>query len=238
MKNLIAMSIFLFLNPSLKATNTPEAETLNVMAFSGLKIRTAPNIHGEVLKVIPFGQVIQVLERSGPSQTIERIEGQWIKIKYQGTEGFVFDGFLSNLPLPIEDFELTTRDNDLAYPLISWTQFRFDEIMKSDTIQSSGTETINQYYNDSVVLTRQESPYHLKVTIELPQSNLAEAYNLIKSMLLTKEQRQEFDHKTIYINDHQNSLEKIKVRFEKPVSIEKLPNGGVKINAITYYGDC
>ena len=75
-------------------------QPLNVLAISGMNLRDAPK--GVVLQKIPYGARIKTLqpkENANPD-TIEGIQGNWVKVEYNGSTGFLFDGFLSTLPAP------------------------------------------------------------------------------------------------------------------------------------------
>lgn len=94
-----------------RAINSYESgEILHVLAVSGMNLRDAPK--GNVLKKIPYGARIKTLQAKSTtnSETIEGIEGNWVKVDFSGATGFLFDGFLSTLPAP----ELNGR-NLLAY---------------------------------------------------------------------------------------------------------------------------
>jgi hypothetical protein len=87
-------------------------DTLINWASSGLNIRMTKESNSEILLNIPFGEKIIVLEKKNEEETKVRIKiscfiegkktpefdlvGKMIKVKYGKSEGYVFDGFLSN----------------------------------------------------------------------------------------------------------------------------------------------
>ncbi len=75
-------------------------QQLNVLATSGMNLRDAPK--GTVLQKIPYGSRIKTLQAKSTTnlETIEGIQGNWVKVEYNGAVGFLFDGFLSTLPAP------------------------------------------------------------------------------------------------------------------------------------------
>lgn len=79
-------------------------DTLNIFALSGLKMREEGNANGKVLSSMKFGEKVVVLDTFSTGnkgkQTIEGFAGRWIKVRYEAIEGYVFDGFLSALPVP------------------------------------------------------------------------------------------------------------------------------------------
>lgn len=243
MRNLICILIIslngvaLFSTPNF-STITPEPQSVNVMAFSGLKMRAAPNLNGQLLVVVPYGERVDVIEKSDIEERIEWITGNWIKVNYEGIEGFVFDGFTSDLPVPSFNFELTSNDSEVVFPLITWTQYRFEEIQTSDTLVHDGHEKITQYFNNGITLQREESKYHLKTSLEIGSCKISEAYNLVRSILLTKQERKAFEDKSIFMTNNSGQLERIKIGLDSPIEIKKTSDGGVIINAVTFYVGC
>jgi Bacterial SH3 domain len=82
-------------------------ETLHVWASSGLNMRSKPDAKAEKIATIPYGAKVVVLPNIGVKIPFELeefkgfvVKGYWLLVKYENTEGFVFDGFLSRLPAP------------------------------------------------------------------------------------------------------------------------------------------
>jgi hypothetical protein len=102
------MSVILF-NGLHAIDNYSSNETLNVLAISGLKFRDKPE--GNVLQTIPYGSKVVTLESKNYDypKTVEGIKGAWVKVNFSGNVGYVFDGFLSSLPVPsLSDKNLRT----------------------------------------------------------------------------------------------------------------------------------
>ena len=74
------------------------------MAPSGLKMRVTPN--GKKLLTIPYNAKVERLDKeSYGTLTVEEIKGfnisgDWVKVKYDGQIGYVFDGYLTQFLLP------------------------------------------------------------------------------------------------------------------------------------------
>jgi hypothetical protein len=75
-------------------------DVLNVFALSGVNLRDAPR--GNVIEKLLYGSSIRVLEskREGTDETIEGVGGNWVRVQFNSSEGYIFDGFLSSLPAP------------------------------------------------------------------------------------------------------------------------------------------
>jgi hypothetical protein len=118
------MSVILF-NGLHAIDNYSSNETLNVLAFSGLKFRDKPE--GNVLQTIPYGSKVVTLEPKNYDylKTVEGIKGSWVKVRFNGNVGYVFDGFLSSLPAPSlsddlksyvkREFKLLSKEMPLAF---------------------------------------------------------------------------------------------------------------------------
>jgi len=85
--------------------NYKSGDLLSVFAISGMNLRDAPK--GTVLQKMPYGTTVRALEskRSGSTERIEGIAGNWVRVSYNNMEGYVFDGFLSKLPAPADDID-------------------------------------------------------------------------------------------------------------------------------------
>ena len=81
-----------------------------VIAVPGLNMRSQPSVTGEIVTVIPFGEMVDMYD--GPShgedtigfhelylygsdqQNIYPVIGEWVKVRYKDYEGFVFNPYL------------------------------------------------------------------------------------------------------------------------------------------------
>ena len=237
MKNLIAVIIFAFMASFLKA-NTEPLESKYVYAFSGLKLRSLPGVEGDVIKVIPFGAKVQILEMTNLEETIEWMQGSWVKVSHEGTSGYLFEGFISELPLPENSFEMSQNDLDLTYPILGWAEYNFDQVLKADTIEQVNLFKVKQYFENGTTISRVDNPHNFKVTMELENTKLNDVYNLLKSMLLTKNERVEFDKQAVFIDSQNQGVDKIRINFEKPVIIKQLKNGKIKVTVTSFHQGC
>ncbi|MCB1172494.1 MAG: SH3 domain-containing protein [Leptospiraceae bacterium] len=70
-----------------------------VAANSGLVVRDAPNTKGKKLGVLPFGSEVNVVKQAPDQVSIGGKHGRWTQIDFEGTQGWVFGGFLTaNVP--------------------------------------------------------------------------------------------------------------------------------------------
>ncbi|MBX7243583.1 MAG: SH3 domain-containing protein [Bacteroidia bacterium] len=93
--------------PVIQAERYAAGDELNVLSLSGLNLRQTPDEKGTKIITIPYGSKVKVLSeklRENPFQTEEckgySFTGHWVKISYNGKEGFIFDGYLSKMSAP------------------------------------------------------------------------------------------------------------------------------------------
>ena len=99
-KSIIIFSILLLSQVS--KGNYSENDTLNVLAINGLNIRLAKSGQSAKIGNIKYGEsvIIKNTFKFNHKDTIENRTGNWVEIIYKEKRGFVFDGFLSKLPIP------------------------------------------------------------------------------------------------------------------------------------------
>lgn len=238
MKNLIAFLTLIFLSGPAVGHNSPELGTMQVYAPSGLKLRIHPSTEGEVLKVIPYGDKVAVLDEMPQKERIEWMSGHWMKVEHEGSEGFIFGGFISELPLPKNDFELSQNDLDITYPLISWAEHNYDEIRAADTLLGDQIHKITQHLESGITLTRRDTKYDFTVIMEIEDGVMEDAYNLVRSMLRTTPEKISFDINSIFIPDLTGDIHRIKVQIDYPIEIRKMKDGSVKILVTSFHEGC
>lgn len=222
---------------SLLANDQPnfiEGEELYVLAPSGLTLRAMPNKNAQSLTIVEYGSRVIVLSQpeSKVHEQIEWVEGKWLLVEYDGIQGYMFDGYLSNLDLPTYDFEFTQSDMELTYPLISWTECKYD-IENVDTLTKGNINVLKYNYNNGVVLEKVLSNSYHKIDLVLNDVRVMDAYHLLFSMLSTKNANKIFKDQSIFIEDSLGELSEVKINLESPVKIKKVGDGKVKISIVS-----
>lgn len=248
MKKVAIILLISCLGISLTRANTTEpisnieiGNALNVTAESGLKMRTSPGLDSKVITVIPFGEVVEILAdflEEPNTETIEWVEGTWRLVSYDEYEGYVFDGFLTHLPIPYYEFEQSIEDLDLTYPLLSWTDYHYDVIAQPDTTISKEKTKVTQQYSDGVVLKKYDNRYLYKVQVELENTRMMDAYQLLQNMLLDESEKITFRNKSLFIQTKNIELDKITVEVDNPVEIRKIGDNKVRITVFTFNEGC
>ena len=88
---LFSVLCFLLVKESYSIQSYAAGQQLNVLTSSGMNLRDAPK--GTVLQKIPYGARIKTLQAKSTAnpETIEGIQGNWVKVEYNGAMGFLFD---------------------------------------------------------------------------------------------------------------------------------------------------
>ena len=127
LKSIIIFSILLL--SQISKGNYIENDTLNVLAINGLNIRLAKSGQSEKIGNIKYGEsvVIKNTFKFAHKDTIERRAGNWVEINYKDKTGFIFDGYLSKLPVPkLNDFE----ESEPYFRMREYLSSNFQNIVK------------------------------------------------------------------------------------------------------------
>lgn len=108
MKAIILLFLLLPLSLFSQRTYSPN-QTVYCWAKSGLNLRNQPNTQGAKITKVPFKGVLTVVDSiKGISylDTLTKdknhpllIKGNWIKVAYKNDTGYVFDGYISRIPV-------------------------------------------------------------------------------------------------------------------------------------------
>lgn len=237
---LIAILVILFSTTSY--SNSPqfvEGELLSVMTPSGLTLRVAPDKNSEELIVIPFTDQVLVLKQTATTKVekIDWVEGQWLFVDYEGIEGYIFDGYLSNLAIPKYDFEKCELDMELVYPLESWSDINLGEY-KSDTTVAGVMNRVTTIYDsgDKRISTIKNKEH--KLELYLNDVRLMDAYHLLVTMLDDDSSVNTFKENSKFFNDKDGELYKVKIDIDNPITIRKMSNKRVKVSVWSYDYQC
>ena len=232
MKKIIISMALVILYFQLSAYDSIQPVYLNVVAPSGLKLRATPNLSGEVLYIIPSKSVVSLVENEQfppKEDEVNYIKGSWVYINYEGEEGYVFDGFLSSLPVPIHEFELTQYDLDLIYPLESWMEYHNPGLSAIDTFGSQlFTKIVTSYDNGNKMMQKNtHSQYILR--IEFKDARIWDVYHLLVGMLSSKEELTTFQNNALFISSRAGDIDKIRVDLQEPIAITQEANGMISL---------
>lgn len=218
-----------------------EGQELNVLAKSGLKLREAP-IAGKTLSIIPYGAQVTVLNSSEFTCLEDQIEwtkGRWIEVSYEGQRGFVFDGFLSDFPLPELEFELNQFEMDLMYPLEAWVEYRLVETgQKVDTLINNhgGNKTI-QHFTDGKWMKEDKGEMY-SVELHLVNVRLMDVYQLLQAMYTDKFKTQTFKNKSVFVKDEFGDVVQVKISLDEFINIRKISDDHIRLRILVSESGC
>ncbi|MEM9548157.1 MAG: SH3 domain-containing protein [Bacteroidota bacterium] len=234
-KKALATILLIIFYMQMWASNGPgfiEGTQLYVVANSGLTLRVAPDVNSESLGVVDYGSSVEVLNQPDSIEHIQRVnwvEGRWIYVDYDGITGYMFDGYLSDLPLPIYEFEKCQLDLDLIYPLESWVEINLGE-SQVDTVEAGVLHKITDRYIGGEKMVRSSKNEEYKLELYMNEIRLMDAYHLLQSMIDSKARLQSFKDQSTFIENRDGELYKVKINLDNPIVIRKLKSGDVKIS--------
>lgn len=104
--------------PNMRVTKPmTRGATMFVTVKDGLNLRAEPSETGKRLALIPYSEQVQKIEDWGELIKIDQTEGKWTKVAWRVHTGWVFGGFLSDLPPGVgaahggQEFELEALKN-------------------------------------------------------------------------------------------------------------------------------
>lgn len=236
MKKLFVLLAIIILYFSLSANDSLKA----VVAPSGLKLRAMPSLEGEVIGVLPYRAIVEIVDNESyipVEDEINYFQGYWVYVNYEDLEGYVFDGLLSELPIPEMSFEKTQFDLELSYPLEAWVDFHQDELPATDTINNALYSKLILNYSTGVRLEKMSTDQAYTLSLFLPASRVSDAYFLLYNMLSTKEEKDVFSRNATFIKNRSGVVDKITLTLDSTIKIEKII-GGVKLEILSPQGEC
>lgn len=72
---------------------------LYVIASPSLILRKTPDLLGKSIIYIPFNSEVKIIEEKKEETIINNLKGKWAKIDYNDKQGWVFNPYLSSIPL-------------------------------------------------------------------------------------------------------------------------------------------
>lgn len=204
---------------TIAAVQEEVSENFYVMVPSGLKLREKPN--GDKIKTIPYrAEVERIGMKTFGTLEVEevkglKVKGDWIKVRYKGKEGYVFNGFLTKYKMPkqvkgydyekynsIFDYYLTTtydKDGD------KYNVEKMKDCIDENPIHCYMAYT-QDYQNGDIKYHYEFTGTSLDENLTFRGMTLIEAYFLIKAMDLNGASNTEYDVKEIITYDKTKNM--------------------------------
>lgn len=151
--------------PHSTPTPTPVGETYYTWAVSNLNVREQPDVQSAVITRLPYATAVQVLPQTEPAIPFEMtyfnqqntadsltqtntqfpkvvLHGEWLKIKTDEHEGYVFSRFLMKMPPP------TQNESSEAYLIRAFelNLLKTDKWVENSYIPDNQNTFMRQYY--------------------------------------------------------------------------------------------
>ena len=179
----ILFLFFLLFSTPLLAQKT--SKTYYVFAENGLILRDKPQQDGKKLINIPYGTALNVKDdtRVGTATSVKEIatysiSGKWIAVIFGGQNGYVFDGYLSQLPAPKKNQE---EDFETQLTQLFTAIGKHYEVKKADDSDDFITH-FKQKYGKGVLLEHTRGEGSSMNTIFIPNVTLREGYLFAKAL--------------------------------------------------------
>lgn len=149
--------------------------TCKVIAPSGMRMRSEASLKSKVVVNVPKDSLVRACTDKFAAMTYENINGYWRKVDYQGSVGYMFDGFLEVQSIDKSDkitYEDVKRRMDsitsLPDSLAQMADIKKDEVL-AETPDSLGSV-------DTITLPKIEKPIPT-IKKNSDYSIITEAYN-------------------------------------------------------------
>ncbi len=205
---------------------------LNVMATNGLNMRSKPETNARIITKVPFGKRVEVKEKTKVALQLGWIKDQWYHVQFRGREGYIFGGYLSELPTP----QTVTNTTNLPELLVFYCRGAFSSNAKPvSTIEpNKGADTlyhILERYNGGIELEMEQQGDRRTVKLLLP-SDIEKSYVLLES-LLKNGNRKELLEQLRFVKGKDGKLSRIS-NAEGSIQLKKLSDDQVELRLTAY----
>ncbi len=99
--------LFFTVNTVLANNGFKMGDKVYVWSLHGIPLKQKPDVRSKSILIIPYGKQLQLQDITTAKQevlfsndveSLYELEGEWVRVAYNGKAGFVFDGFLSVMP--------------------------------------------------------------------------------------------------------------------------------------------
>lgn len=212
-------------------------DTLNVVATSGLRLRTSPGSNAGTIRVLEFGEEVIVKNTFGFDSTYQDksgwFTGNWISVSAGQVSGFVFDGFLSKLPLPNHENELCMESSlSFSVPLQHYITHHFPVV--ADENGSEHREDVDQcvsYHSEGIVMTRTNGDGWYKTDVTFTGYRLSEVVNVFRSMIVGEDMLDAFESSLRFHKNKSGQINKVQAGSESfPLLLKVEHDGSISVS--------
>ena len=224
MKNLL---VVLVMAVSLNVAAQDNPRYLNVLAVNGLNMRSQPDGNSRVLTKVAFGNRVEILEKSKVELQLGWIKDNWYRVHFRGREGYIFGGYLSEMPAPV-NLNKAKLLSDLV-PIYCANSLQEDgEIVRTKELKRNG-DTLHHsllVFKNGIELEI-EKQGERRTSILLLRLNVKSTYVLLESLLKGSE-REELLDDLRFVKDKSGELSRIS-SSDGAISIRKIAADTVEL---------
>jgi hypothetical protein len=149
-----------------KVEDFTETESLYVLARNGLRMRKEASLSSEKMEVVPYGTQIQAVTTDSKAITVGAMKGNMVKVFHGKDQGYMFDGYLTSIPVPQKEQMVTEYTRYLKRKSI---EADYEEDMVGE-IESNEVFAIPAKSFHEALLIGQRIHYFISFDFDLPQA--------------------------------------------------------------------
>lgn len=218
------------------AQNYAVGDGLVVAANSGLRLRMHPDKSAPTIKVLNYNDPVTVQAMNDFDERyadrIQWFDGYWVKVKSGHVAGWVFDGFLTTMPLPNHEDQLCIDCDNIVTPLMNYINTQYPSECGEELLNAS--EDVAQFttlHMDGIESTITKGEGWFRADVLFDGQRISEVLNLVRAMLVGKRAQSDFEGSLVFHQDRNGYLDKIDINyFDYPVTIEETPDGYILLS--------
>ncbi len=180
---LFLLAVFLFPVDGKEKIYYKKGDLLFVLSEAGLVLRSSADKNASKISLAPYGKQVTVKEENVGDKPFELngIKGYWVKVFYEGEEGYAFDGFLSLHPVP--DKCIKECDDFKILELYADKKFKLKGKEKK-TEDNMYFYSVKEYTNRFTIERKEGKPGlpEFSIIFTMQDVRLAEAFVMMKMM--------------------------------------------------------
>lgn len=160
-------------------------ETNFVTAVNGLNVTKNPQKNGVTIAKVNFGDFVSVIDTL-KNDTIDHIDGNWLKIKTKGKIGYVFSSFISNdknLLEYVSFFKKAVVADDKDWPenkaldRAIFPKKVFDAFKELAPLEEYHEEYTNVF--NKIIFNKNITGFVIPLQQDIPSDNIGSSFNII-----------------------------------------------------------
>lgn len=216
-----------------------QSETYYVSAYQGLNLRTSPG-NGNIIKTLSLGDRVEIMDDADSlcyTQTLNHVPGEWVMIDHRGIVGYVFDGYLSSIPMP-NGRNIIDSYIPISHAFVNYLKNNFELEATNYNIKGSTNGEVEEYVKDEITLKKVNTNRESFVYGQVPDVKIFEIYHVLYAMLDGMRQRDNFLKNSTYVKGKSGEVEKISVNTDDETIVIKKGSNDFIMLEMSYFFRC